>query len=131
MNRLESVLDNDAILEDENLLSAEPSPTHDCQWETIETMVFNGYVPANSREPETIALSDIVVLHLTWSDRFWDIMEELLVKMICHRKPVRSMEIYRNTTIVFNQVDSYSRKLFPLTFFALVGIYYFGYVYIL
>ena len=49
MNRLESVVDNDAILEDENLLSPEVTPTREFQqWETIETMVINGnetYIP--------------------------------------------------------------------------------------
>ena len=29
-------------LEDENLLTPEESPTNECQWETIETMVING-----------------------------------------------------------------------------------------
>ena len=51
MERKDSVVDNDAMLEveDENLLTPEESPTHEQnylneqhQWETIETMVFNG-----------------------------------------------------------------------------------------
>ena len=54
LERKDSVVDNDAMLEveDENLLTPEESPTHEQQqwatahenqqWETIETMVFNG-----------------------------------------------------------------------------------------
>ena len=43
LNRADSVTDNDAVLEDENLLTPEESPTRDCgQWETIETMIING-----------------------------------------------------------------------------------------
>lgn len=50
INRLESVVDNEAILEDENFLSPVDTPTRDFQqWETIETMVVNNgndaYIP--------------------------------------------------------------------------------------
>ena len=40
LERMDSIIDNEAILEDENLLTPEDSPTH--EWETIETFVFNG-----------------------------------------------------------------------------------------
>ena len=47
---IESVVDNEAILEDENFLSPVDTPTRDFQqWETIETMVVNNgndaYIP--------------------------------------------------------------------------------------
>ena len=45
VERKDSEKDFDAMLEveDENLLTPEESPTHEQQqWETIETMVFNG-----------------------------------------------------------------------------------------
>ena len=53
VTRLDSIRDDEAILEDENLLTPEESPTHDHnQWETIETMVINGNEPMPTFVPK-------------------------------------------------------------------------------
>merc|ERR1711971_589649 len=133
LKRADSVVDNDAMLEveDENLLTPEESPTHEQQqWETIETMVFNGNESTLvRREPETITLSDIVELKETWVDRCWACLEGLVKCITCSRRPIRSMEIFKNTACVFNQVDMWSRRLFPLSFLMINFLYWSFYVY--
>lgn len=133
MNRLESVVDNDAILEDENFLSPEVTPTKDFQqWETIETMVVNNgneaYIPT---EPETIALSDIVEIHTTWTDRCLDSIGTMISCCACSKKPVRAMEIYTHTAMVLNRVDKKARLYFPLVFISMNILYWTAYIYIL
>ncbi len=41
------------------------------------------------------------------------------------------MQIYTKPHVVFNRVDSCSRKLFPLTFLVLNLVYWYGYMYVL
>ena len=82
-------------------------------------------------EPETIALSDIVEIRLTWTDRFWDCFENLIFKLNCSRKPVRSMGIFKNSQSVFRRVDGASKVLFPLSFVLFNFFYWTLYVYIL
>ena len=62
----ESVMDNDAVLEDENLLSPEDSPTHDPQWETIETMVINGDQRYHLATKTDILLMNIHIFCITF-----------------------------------------------------------------
>ena len=57
------------------------------------------------REPETIKLSDIVELKETWADQCWACLEGLVKCITCSRGPIRSMEIFKNTACVFNEVD--------------------------
>ena len=83
------------------------------------------------REPETITLSDIVELKETWVDRCWACLEALVKCITCSRKPIRSMEIFKNTACVFNQVDMWSRRLFPLSFLMINFLYWSFYVYIM
>ena len=83
------------------------------------------------REPETITLSDIVELKETWVDRCWACLEALVKCITCSRRPIRSMEIFKNTACVFNQVDMWSRRLFPLSFLMINFLYWLFYVYIM
>jgi hypothetical protein len=46
-------------------------------------------------------------------------------------KPIREMQVYSKPNMVFNKVDSYSRKLFPLTFILVNIVYWYGYMYLL
>ena len=81
------------------------------------------------REPETITLSDIVELKETWVDRCWACLEGLVKCITCSRRPIRSMEIFKNTACVFNQVDMWSRLLFPLSFVMINFLYWFAFIY--
>ena len=131
INRLESVADKD--FEDEVLLSPEITPTRDFQqWETIETMVVNNgneaYIPT---EPETIALSDIVEIHTTWADRCLDSIGAMISCCACSKKPIRALEIYKNTAMVLNRVDKKARIVFPLVFLSMNICYWTLYIYVL
>ena len=85
----------------------------------------------NFREPETIALSDIVEMKVTWVDRCWDCLEGFVKCVTCSRRPIRSMEIFKNTACVFNQVDKWARRIFPISFLMINFLYWTFYVYIL
>ena len=82
-------------------------------------------------EPETIALSDIVEIHMSCSDRVWDCMEHLVYKMNCSKKPIRNMEFFKNSSAVFCHVDACARFLFPLSFVLFNCVYWTIYMYIL
>ena len=85
----------------------------------------------NSREPETIALSDIVEIQLTWADRCLDCLEAIFACLSCTSGPMRQMEIFRNTTSVFMKIDGAARKIFPTVFLLLNFAYWTTYIYIL
>ena len=83
------------------------------------------------REPETIALSDIVEIHTTWTDRCLDFLGTMISCCACSKKPVRAMEIYTNTANVLNRVDKKARKIFPLVFLCMNIFYWTAFIYIL
>ena len=83
------------------------------------------------RGQETINLSDIVEMNVTWVDRCTGCLEGLVKCITCSRRPIRSMEIFKNTACVFNQVDMWSRRLFPLSFLMINFLYWSFYVYIM
>ena len=70
-------------------------------------------------------------IHLTWADRCWDCFEAIVSCISCTKGPVRSMEIYRNTTTVFFKVDLIARIIFPIVFLLLNIAYWTTYIYVL
>ena len=82
------------------------------------------------REPETIALSDIVEIHTTWTDRCLDFMGSIISTCSCSKKPMRAMEIYTNTANVLNRMDQKARIAFPVLFLFMNILYWTTYVYI-
>lgn len=70
VTRVDSVVDQDQVFEDETLLTPEESPTRDNgQWETIETMVFNGnegtYLPKYVLDYFTYVVSSSITSSLS------------------------------------------------------------------
>ena len=144
LERFQSVHDNEAILEDENLLSPEVSPPpsprqefrnecnhyHPNEWETIETtVVYNNGSRESFASVQQHHMNSIeIITDDGCFDQFWDYVESILNRF---RWSIKTAEVYRNSSSVFNKVDKYAGRLFPLTFLLLNFIYWSSYMYIL
>jgi len=115
----------------------EESAASDNNWETIETTVMhphNGSQETYTRTRATTHQSnpainsiDIMTDEGTF-EQFWECIESLMLRF---RFSIKTKEVYRNSILVFNRVDKWAGRLFPLTFLMLNFIYWSSYMYIL
>ena len=102
------------------------------QWNTIETTVIydNGTNELFTHSSANITKVNIDDDDQTCSDRCWNRIENFFLGLQCSGS-FKTSNVYRNTMSVFNTVDSWARRIFPLTFLVSMLIYWSSYTYIL
>ena len=115
--RQESMMDTDGIMTDDDLLTPPASSTP-----VAETNVFN--FNGGAQKDIVASLED----DRDCMTKFLDGCINFLTFFNCCR-PVREMEIYHKPFVVFNRVDRWCRRLFPLTFCLINCLYWVGYMY--
>ena len=104
------------------------------QWNTIETTVVYDNGTNEIFTPSAVANIPNVNIDddddQTCSDRCWTRIENCFLGLQCSGS-FKTSNVYRNTMQVFNTVDSWARRIFPLTFLVAMLIYWSSYTYIL
>lgn len=110
-----TIMDTDGICTEEDILTP-PDSTTPCRDD-----VFN----FNGRPNDLLRALDED--RDAWT-RFLDCIIRYLQFFNCCRS-IRKTEMFQKPQVVFNRVDSCSRKLFPFTFLLLNVLYWYGYMY--
>ena len=111
--------------------SKQPSNIAENKWETIETTVVY-----DNGSKETILTSKVASIEVftndeSCSDRCWECIENMFLRMICCRTSIKTAEIYKNMSNVFLKVDHVASRVFPLTFLIINIAYWSSYLYIM
>ena len=100
-------------------------------WETIETTVVYDNGSKETVPETTIPSIEIVPNDESCSEKCWDCIESVFLRLFCSRKSLKTGTIYQNTAKVFFNVDRVASRAFPLTFLIINVVYWVTYIYIL
>jgi hypothetical protein len=101
------------------------------EWETIETtVVYDNGDKESFLEPD-FSLTRQPKSDLTFFEKCWEYIVNMSIRLCCPNSTSETSEISRKMSVVVNNVDHVSSRLFPATFLAINIIYWIMYVYVL
>ena len=101
------------------------------EWETIEaTVVYDNGVKETFLEPD-FALMTKPKNELSFFEQCSECIVNMSIRLCCSNSTYETSEISRKLSVVVNNVDHVSSRIFPATFLIINIIYWIMYVYIL
>ena len=111
--------------------SSQPTNIASNPWETIETTVVYDNGSKETILAPTIPPVEVIANDESCSEKCWDCIEHVFLKLVCSRSSLQTAEMYKNMSKVFFKVDRIAGRVFPLTFLIINITYWTLYMYIL